>query len=44
MSVDSYNKLSQVIDHHQQFVIIPHVNPDGDAMGSVLALMRVLKN
>ena len=44
MSVENYCKLRQVIDHHHNFVIIPHVNPDGDAMGSVLALMRVLKN
>lgn len=44
MSVENYCKLRQIIDHHHNFVIIPHVNPDGDAMGSVLALMRVLKN
>lgn len=44
MSVEMYSKLRQVIDDHNNFVIIPHVNPDGDAMGSVLALMRVLNN
>ena len=44
MSVELYHKLRRIIDEHQNFVIIPHVNPDGDAMGSVLALMRVLNN
>ena len=28
----------------QQVVILPHVNPDGDAIGSALGLSRVLKN
>ncbi len=31
-------------DLKSQVVIIPHVNPDGDAMGSSLGLARVLKN
>lgn len=28
----------------RSIVLIPHMNPDGDAMGSVLGLWRVLKN
>ena len=28
----------------KSIVLIPHMNPDGDAMGSVLGLWRVLKN
>lgn len=44
MSIEKYANLRQVIDDHHSFVIIPHVNPDGDAMGSVLALRRVLSN
>ncbi len=28
----------------KSIVVIPHTNPDGDAMGSVLGLWRVLKN
>lgn len=44
MAIDMYCKLRQAVDLHHNFVIIPHVNPDGDAMGSVLALKRVLIN
>ncbi|MGQ7871045.1 DHH family phosphoesterase [Sunxiuqinia sp. sy24] len=29
---------------NQKVVILPHVNPDGDAVGSALGLSRVLKN
>lgn len=28
----------------ESYVIVPHVNPDGDAIGSCLAFQRVLKN
>ena len=31
-------------DSSKSIVLIPHMNPDGDAMGSVLGLWRVLKN
>ena len=31
-------------DSSKSVVLIPHMNPDGDAMGSVLGLWRVLKN
>lgn len=33
-----------VADSSKSIVVIPHTNPDGDAMGSVLGLWRVLKN
>jgi phosphoesterase RecJ-like protein len=37
-------QLFQVIDGYQNFVIGCHVHPDGDAIGSLLALGMVLKN
>jgi len=33
-----------VTNSSKSIVVIPHTNPDGDAMGSVLGLWRVLKN
>ncbi|MGQ8335447.1 DHH family phosphoesterase [Sunxiuqinia sp. A32] len=39
------NKLkSHLLKADGQIVIVPHVNPDGDAIGSALGLARVLKN
>lgn len=35
--------LNQLLQTPQQVVIIPHRNPDGDAMGSTLGLMHFLK-
>ncbi|MBL7970114.1 MAG: DHH family phosphoesterase, partial [Prolixibacteraceae bacterium] len=38
-------KFEQLIkSSSKSVVIVPHTNPDGDAMGSVLGLWRVLKN
>ncbi|WP_430972239.1 DHH family phosphoesterase [Sunxiuqinia rutila] len=35
----------ELIDNpNQKVVILPHINPDGDAVGSALGLSRVLKN
>ena len=36
--------LEKVLDTPQRILIIPHKNPDGDALGSALALMHFLKN
>ncbi len=36
-------RLKRYIDDNQRFVIVGHVSPDGDAMGSTLALAHVLK-
>ena len=39
------NKLKQHLTNTElPIVLIPHVNPDGDAMGSVFGLWKVLKN
>ncbi len=38
-----YSKLHELLRANNTFVITTHVNPDGDAIGSVLALHRILK-
>jgi len=39
------NEFEQLINESSKsIVVIPHTNPDGDAMGSVLGLWRVLRN
>ncbi len=40
--VDKFISLRKLIDDNQHFVIIPHINPDGDAIGSSLGLRSVL--
>lgn len=37
-------KIAKLIDKHNKFVITSHVNPDGDALGSEVALKSYLKN
>ncbi len=37
-------KLRQLIDQSENIAIVSHVNPDGDNLGSSLALARVLRN
>jgi bifunctional oligoribonuclease and PAP phosphatase NrnA len=34
----------KVVENSTNFVIVPHVNPDGDAIGSTLALCGILRN
>jgi bifunctional oligoribonuclease and PAP phosphatase NrnA len=36
--------LKKIIQDSKNLVVVPHVNPDGDAIGSCIALSRVLKN
>lgn len=43
MSIDKYFLLQQAIEQNNDFVIIPHINPDGDALGSSLGLKKVLE-
>lgn len=42
MSRDSYAKLKKIIQNSEHHVIITHWSPDGDAMGSSLALYHFL--
>lgn len=39
---DIYNQILKTIEQNNKFVIIPHHNPDGDAMGSALAFKVLL--
>jgi len=45
VDIELINEFERLIkSSSKSIVIIPHTNPDGDAMGSVLGLWRVLKN
>jgi len=45
LDVDLIKSFEQLIKNSSKsIIIVPHTNPDGDAMGSVLGLCRVLKN
>lgn len=45
VDIELINNFRQLIKNSSKsIVLIPHMNPDGDAMGSVLGLWRVLKN
>lgn len=45
LSPETIAKVKEVLSENvRDIVIIPHVNPDGDAVGSSLGLWRVLKN
>ena len=39
----NFNKLKEVLQTKQSFVITTHVNPDADAIGSELALTAILR-
>ena len=43
MKFENIDKLKQLIDNSNNIVIIPHTNPDGDAVGSCLALHCIFK-
>lgn len=42
MKENQLKQLKQILDKPKQVVIVPHKNPDGDAMGSCLAWQNVL--
>jgi len=45
VDIEIINKFEELIrSSAKSIVLVPHTNPDGDAMGSVLGLWRVLKN
>jgi len=39
----SLDKIRDIINKHKSFLILTHVNPDGDALGSQIALARILR-
>lgn len=42
MTKDDIDKIKQLLDSPKQIVIVPHKNPDGDAIGSTLGLYHYL--
>ena len=38
----AFQKLKQIIDEHQSFVLISHIHTDGDALGAVMAFYHYL--
>ncbi len=43
MILEDIQAIKALLDTPKQIVIIPHVNPDGDALGSILGLAHYLK-
>lgn len=43
IKVEKYNELSARIDGAERIVLLTHVNPDGDALGTMLGLNRYLE-
>lgn len=41
--MNSLREIADLLKRHQQFVITGHINPDGDCMGSMLALGTALR-
>jgi phosphoesterase RecJ-like protein len=44
IDIEIIKSFKNIFGNLKQVVILPHVNPDGDAVGSALGLARVLKN
>ncbi|MGB5668677.1 MAG: bifunctional oligoribonuclease/PAP phosphatase NrnA [Maribacter sp.] len=44
MKIEDINAVKELISKPQKIVIVPHKNPDGDAVGSILALWHYLRN
>lgn len=43
MNSTEFEKLQQLLHHPKKIVVVPHKNPDGDALGASLALYLFLK-
>ncbi len=39
-----FEELKQLIDNHQKFLVVSHVDPDGDSIGSLMAVTTYLKD
>ena len=45
VDIEIIKRFEQLIKNSSKFIVlVPHTNPDGDAMGSVLGLWRILQN
>lgn len=42
MQMDNFEDLKNLLSQHKRIVLIPHRNPDGDAIGSTLAMAQYL--
>ena len=40
-NAETIHNLTSLLSGNQKWVIIPHLNPDGDAMGSALAFNQL---
>src|SRR2546423_15026116 len=43
MTTSKFSEIGQALREHQHFAVLSHVRPDGDALGSQLALALSLK-
>ena len=43
MTISNFSEIGRVLREHQRFAVLSHVRPDGDALGSQLALALSLK-
>src|SRR5437667_12494471 len=43
MTVSTFDEIGRILSEHQRFAILSHVRPDGDALGSQLALALSLQ-
>ena len=43
MKIEKIEDLQTLLDRPKKVVIIPHTNPDGDAIGSTLGWMQFLQ-
>ena len=43
MTKDEISAIKQLLESPKQIVVVPHKNPDGDAIGSTLGLFHYLK-
>src|SRR5947207_13961654 len=43
MTTSTFNEIGKILREHQRFAILSHVRPDGDALGSQLALALSLQ-
>ncbi|MEX0290005.1 MAG: bifunctional oligoribonuclease/PAP phosphatase NrnA, partial [Flavobacteriaceae bacterium] len=44
MNLEDVKAVRQLLSERQKIVIVPHKNPDGDAIGSTLGLSHYLNN
>ena len=43
MTASKFQEISRILRQHQRFAVLSHVRPDGDALGSQLAMGLALR-